>query len=140
MEGAELAALLNTLLEAERAGAKVVAAYLSEQAIAERGTTTLLPIQRDESHNCVVLIGLLRHIGAIPSRATGNFLQMALAVQGDRERLVFLNRGQAWVARRIGAALPRITQPRVREQLQEMRESHLANIRACEQLIEEEAA
>ena len=140
MERTELAALLNMLLEAERTGAKVVAAYLTQLSINSHGQATLLPIQRDESRNCAVLIGLLRHIDATPSRATGDFLQMALAIQGDRERLVLLNRGQAWVARRIAAALPRIADPRVREQLHEMHDSHVANIRACEQLIEEEAA
>lgn len=137
---AELASLLNTLLEAERAGAKVVAAFLLELSLDSGAQATLLPIQRDESHNCVVLIGLLRHIGATPSRATGDFLNMALAIQGDRERLAFLNRGQAWVARRIAAALPRIADPRVREEMQAMHDSHLVNIGVCAGLLEKETA
>jgi 5,10-methenyltetrahydrofolate synthetase len=140
MAQAELASLLNTLLEAERAGAKVVAAFLTELSLDSGGQATLIAIQRDESRNCAVLIGLLRYIGATPSRATGNFLNLALAIQGDRERLAFLNRGQSWVGRRIAAALPRIADPRIREEMQAMHDSHLVNIGACEKLLEEAIA
>jgi nitronate monooxygenase len=140
MAQAELATLLNTLLEAERAGAKVVAAFLTELSLDPAAQASLVAIQRDESHNCANLIGLLRHIGATPSRATGNFLAMALAIQGDRERLAFLNRGQAWVARRIAAALPRIADPRVRAEMQAMYDSHVANIGVCEKVLDEELA
>jgi 5,10-methenyltetrahydrofolate synthetase len=137
---AELAALLNTLLEAERAGAKVVAAFISQLSLDAAAQASLVSIQRDESRNCAVLIGLLHHIQAFPSRATGNFLQAALAIEGDRERLAFLNRGQAWVARRVAAALPRITDPRVRDEMQAMHDSHLVNIGVCEKLLEGEPA
>ena len=50
-------------------------------------------------------------------------------------RLQFLNRGQAWVERRIAEALPRITDARVRRALEAMRISHVANIAACEALV-----
>jgi hypothetical protein len=140
MAPVELASLLNTLLEAERAGAKVVAAFLSELALEPGAKETLLAVQRDESRNCAVLMRLLRHIGATPSRATGDFLGKALAIQGDRERLAFLNRGQAWVAWRIAAALPQIADPRIREEMQAMHESHVANIGTCEKLLEEQPA
>lgn len=136
----ELAALLNTLLEAERAGAKAIAAFLAHPAFDPDAAGDMLRIHRDESRNCAVLMGLLQHVGAEASGATGSFLEAALEVEGHRERLVFLNRGQAWVARRIAAALPRITEPRVHEELQAMHASHVANIAACENLLEEEAA
>jgi hypothetical protein len=140
MENAELASLLNTLLEAERAGAKVVAAFLAELSLDSAAQATLLSVQRDESRNCAVLMRLLRHIGATPSRATGDFLGKALAIQGDRERLAFLNRGQAWVARRIAAALPQVADPRIREEMQAMHESHVVNIGTCEKLLEDQPA
>lgn len=137
---AEIASLLNTLLEAERAGAKVVAAYASELSLDANARAKLLRIQRDESRNCASLINLLRHVGATPSPATGNFLQMALATEGDGERLAFLNRGQGWVARSISAALPRIGDPSVRKELQAMRDSHLVNIAVCERVLAPELA
>jgi nitronate monooxygenase len=43
---------------------------------------------------------------ATPSAVTGDFLGKALAVNGRVARLQFLNRGQAWVARKISEALP----------------------------------
>ena len=59
-----------------------------------------------------------------------------LEIGGWRERLEFLNRGQRWVARRIAEALPRITPSGAKSALQEMHESHLANIALCEQLLD----
>jgi 5-formyltetrahydrofolate cyclo-ligase len=135
MTRAEVGALLNLLLEAERAGAKVVAAFLAQLTLDAAAHETLLRIQRDESRNCAILMGLLRHMGVKPSTATGDFLQSALAVEGDQARLAFLNRGQAWVERRIGSALPRIEDARVREELHTMQRSHGANIGACERIV-----
>jgi 5,10-methenyltetrahydrofolate synthetase len=131
----ELAKLLNTLLEAERAGAKVLSAFADQMALgpAERGE--LLRVQRDESHNCAVLMDLLRRLPAEASRATGDFLGKALAVEGARARLEFLNRGQAWVAKRIAATLPRIEDEEIRAALKVMHDSHVDNIAATEALI-----
>ena len=131
----ELASLLNQLLEAERAGARLLAAWLTELAPESNTWATLRPVQRDEAANCAVLIGLLRDVGAEPSTATGIFHRKAMAVKGWRERLDFLNRGQAWVARRIAAALPRIPGSAEKTALQAMHESHVVNIRACEGLL-----
>jgi 5,10-methenyltetrahydrofolate synthetase len=139
MSAGELTAFLNTLLEAERAGAKVISAYLDEIALAPDARARLLEVQRDESRNSAVLIGLLRRVSAEPTRGTGQFLQMALAVQGDRARLEFLNRGQAWVARRIAAALPRISDAFIRDEMQAMHDSHILNIGVCDALLEKVA-
>ena len=59
----------------------------------------------------------------------------SVPIRDWRERLEFLNRGQAWVGRRIAAALPRIQAPTARTMLQQMHDSHLANIERCKQLI-----
>jgi len=134
----EVASLLNRLLEAERAGAKVMASLLSQPSLEPGVRESLLRIQRDESRNCAILIGLLRHIDAAPSSLTGDFLQMALAIQGNRERLAFLNRGQTWVARHIAAALPRIGDPRVRNELRAMEDSHMTNIGICNGVLDAE--
>ncbi|MGH8597967.1 MAG: DUF6306 domain-containing protein, partial [Gammaproteobacteria bacterium] len=43
----------------------------------------------------------------------------------------FLNRGQAWVARKIAEALPRLAAGPLHDMLREMHASHLANIETC---------
>jgi nitronate monooxygenase len=130
----ELGALLNTLLEAERAGAKLLAAYLDELPLRSKLYAALRDVQRDEARNCAVLIHFLLEADVAPSTATGEFYRKGLAIDGWPERLEFLNRGQAWVARRIAAGLPSIPSVALKYALQAMHESHLVNIRACEGL------
>lgn len=132
----EVGGLLNTLLEAERAGATVLTAFVHQVELGPRAREEMRRIQRDESHNCGVLIRLLDTLGIERSRVTGDFLYKALAVKGAVPRLRFLNRGQAWVERRIAEALPRIADARVRRALEAMRISHVANIAACEALVD----
>jgi 5,10-methenyltetrahydrofolate synthetase len=132
----ELVGLLNLLLEAERAGARVLAAFLNEY---ERDTSPwkqLAAVQRDEAKNCAILIDLIRRVNGTPSAATGEFLSKALAVEGRAARLRFLNRGQQWVARKINESLPYLGQDFVRGALFAMQESHLLNIEACDALLE----
>ena len=130
----ELAELLNVLLEAERAGAKLLAAWLEELPPQSALFAALRDVQRDEARNCTVLIDCLVEAGAVPSRRTGDFYDKALPIRDWRERLEFLNRGQAWVARRIAAALPQIQSPAAKTALQEMHDSHFANIERCKEL------
>lgn len=131
----ELVALLNTLLEAERAGARVLNEFLRDHPDGSDAHTVLARVQRDEAANCAILIRLLRDLGAVPSEATGAFHGKALAVQGNAERLAFLNRGQAWVARTIREQLPRIADPAAHGALHAMDGSHRANIEACDRLL-----
>lgn len=132
----ELIGLLNVLLEAERAGAKVLAAFLNDYERDTPAWRQLAALQRDEARNCVILMDLIRRVNGTPSTATGDFLGKALAVEGKEARLQFLNRGQNWVARKISEALPRLEQDFVRDALFAMHESHLLNIEACEALVE----
>ncbi|HTN67181.1 MAG TPA: DUF6306 domain-containing protein [Burkholderiaceae bacterium] len=106
MPADEMIQLLNRLLEAERAGARTLAAFLGEYPPQSPAWQELRRVQRDEASNCKLLIDAIRSLGAEPSGATGDFLGKALAVQGRAARLAFLNRGQGWVARKIGEALP----------------------------------
>jgi hypothetical protein len=131
----ELAELLNTLLEAERAGAKVLAAFLDEYPRESAAWNQLQRVQRDEAKNCSILIDSIRSLGNTPSSSVGEFFNKALAVQGRAARLKFLNRGQGWVARKIAEALPRIPQGPIHEMLLEMYSSHIANIEACDALL-----
>ena len=128
-------AFLNQLLEAERAGARLLAAYLDELRLDSPEWKTIRAVRLDEARNCAVLIHLLLEAGATPSPAVGSFYGRGLAIRGWSERLEFLNRGQAWVAKRIAAALPSVPAS-ARKALQAMHESHLANIRSCEALTD----
>ena len=129
----EYGRLLNLLLECERAGAKLLAAYCAELPPESEFHARLSLVQRDEARNCSVLIHLLLEAGLEPSTAVGSFYARGLQIRGWRERLAFLNRGQKWVADHIARELPRITKVLGKKALQAMHESHLANIQLCEQ-------
>ena len=127
--------LLNLLLECERAGAKLLAAYCDELPAESEFHARLSAVQRDEARNCAVLIHLLLEAGIEPTTQVGSFYRRGLEVRGWQERLTFLNRGQQWVAERIAAELPRIANRAGREALQAMYDSHLANAGLCEEQL-----
>ena len=124
--------LLTTLLEAERAGARLLAAYLDELPADAPTRASLARIQRDEAKNCAVLIHLLLEEELDVSTAVGEFYRRGLAIADWDERLRFLNRGQQWVADYIAAALPRLPDSNGRRLLRAMYESHLENIALCQ--------
>ena len=131
----EYGRLLNVLLEAERAGAKLLADYIRELPADSDAGAWLSVIQRDEARNCSVLIHLLLEEGFEPSMAVGEFHRKGLAIRGWNARLTFLNRGQQWVADRIGSALPRLSSFLGRKSLLAMHDSHLINIGICEKQL-----
>ena len=131
----EYGRLLNVLLECERAGAKLLAAYLSELPPGSDTAGWLSVVQRDEARNCSILIHLLLEAGVTPTTAVGAFYDRGLQIPGWRERLRFLNRGQQWVADHIAEALPRLEKFVGRKALAAMHESHLVNIRLCEEQL-----
>ena len=130
----EYGAFLNTLLEAERAGAKLLSAYLDELTPGSFMWNSLREVQLDEARNCSVLIHLLLQAEVAPSAAVGDFYAQGLAIPGWRERLQFLNRGQGWVAKRLAAALAKIPES-AQPALHAMLDSHVANIGSCEALL-----
>src|SRR5690606_24161539 len=77
----DLHALMNRLLEAERAGAKLLAAYLRELQPGSELHARLDAVQRDEARNCAVLIHHLLECGAVPRAATGDFYERGLAIR-----------------------------------------------------------
>jgi hypothetical protein len=135
----EFGAFLNQLLEAERAGAKLLSAYLDELSAESDAWGQLRIVQRDEARNCAVLIHFLLEAGVAPSMEIGDFYRRGLEIRGLRARLEFLNRGQAWVARRIAAVLPRVQGAAAKEALRVMHESHLVNICSCAALRDQDA-
>lgn len=131
MPAEEVIAFLNTLLEAERAGAKTIAYYL-KAAPEGRLRAALEATGRDEGRYTAMLRRQIERLGGSPSSATGSFFEKARALDETEARLAFLNRGQGWVARKLKEALPRITDPELHEALCEMHRTHVENIARCE--------
>jgi rubrerythrin len=130
MTSAETIALLNTLLEGERAGARGLndlAKACRDAALAQ----LLLDVARDEGRYCVMLRSHVKRLGGTPTDATGVFYEKLMAREGLAERLKLLDRGQSAVVRMIDAALPRIADNALRDDFVEMRETHVRNITRC---------
>jgi len=58
-----------------------------------------------------------------------------MAIADADERLAFLNRGQAWVVRKLDDLLPRVRDDVLHAALSEMKASHSHNIRLVQQCI-----
>lgn len=136
----ELIAGLNALLEAERAGARILAVLRDAVGDRPAAREVLDRIQKDEGANAVVLYKTIRRLGGVASHETGAFVQKTLAIDGLVERLRFINRGQGWVVRKIEIILTRAPDEGVRDMLLDMRRSHLDNIAVCDALLLDELA
>lgn len=135
----ELVAALNELLEAERAGARVT--LHSRKDAADPAMADLLKaIQADESRWCAMLHSQVERLGAAPSEQCGAFYGKAMAVSDPWERLLFLNRGQGWVVRKLAALLPRVRDDALHADLQAMHRSHVENIAIAAALAEKSGA
>jgi nitronate monooxygenase len=127
-----LVAFLNELLEAERAGAKVT---LKSAQTADAGPIVelLTIIQRDEARWCAMLQRQIRALGGVPSSKVGAFYDKAMAIADMGDRITFLNRGQAWVVKKLREMLPRVGSGPLATELAEMLASHEANITLANQ-------
>jgi len=126
-ETSEIIDFLNQLLEAERAGARVALESAQE---AESGPLAelLQGIRHDEARWCAMLLGQIRRLGGTASPRMGDFHARAMAIADLKERLVFLNRGQGWVVRKLREMMPRIQDEALYADLAHMLSSHVANI------------
>lgn len=130
----EILAALNELLEAERAGARV--ALDSSKAKDPAGYTELMRrVRKDEAHWCAMLARHIKCLGGTPSRKTGAFLGKAMAISDPNERLAFLNRGQAWVVRRLEKLMPHVRDDALHAGLKAMAEKHRVNIDLTEAFL-----
>ncbi len=131
---AELIAWLNTLVEAERAGAQGVS-QLARRAADPGLAATLKAIARDEARFCALLSRHVARLGGTPSLAAGAFLDKLLARETLAAQLALLDRGQAAVVHLIEERLPRVEDPLLAADLAAMRDDHLANLARAAALV-----
>ena len=125
----ELASLLQELLEAERAGARV-ALESARGAAAAPVAELMRTIHRDEARWCAMLASHIKALGLgrSPSTRVGAFYNKAMAISDLYQRIDFLNRGQPWVVRRLREMLPRLRDEALHQDLSRMLQAHEANI------------
>jgi hypothetical protein len=82
-----------------------------------------------------MLLKQLKALGAPASGKVGAFEGKAMAIAGLPERIAFLNRGQAWVVRKLKEMLPKVRNEGLHRDLSDMLHAHEINIeRAAEAL------
>lgn len=132
-------AALQELLEGERAGARIARETLEVISGSEPPddfTKLVSLIGNDEIRYCSMLIGQIERLGGSPSQNTGEFYQKCIAIEDLSDRLVYLNRGQDWVVRRIDELLPGIVDQVLKDYLIEMRDTHQSNISLTNQSLQ----
>ncbi|MPS26343.1 DUF6306 domain-containing protein [Pigmentiphaga sp.] len=123
----ELLAALDELLEAERAGARVAEETVAQlQDPAERAL--MEAIRQDEVKWCGVLIAAIKSLDAKPGSRTGAFHGKAMAIADLPARMAFLNRGQAWVVRKLEVLVPKVKEAGIQDDLLAMLVAHRENI------------
>lgn len=127
----DLIAALNRLLEAERAGARVARESMRDAGSSD-AAALLKDVRDDEARWCAMLAHHIARLGATPSRVTGAFHGKAMAIAEPAARLAFLNRGQAWVVRKLEQLMAGIDDAELGTDLRAMWDSHRVNIRRTE--------
>jgi hypothetical protein len=130
----EIAAFLNELLEAERAGT-TVALRSAEQAGDGPYRDLLRAVHHDEARWCAMLLKQLRALNEPASTKVGAFRDKALAIGALPDRIAFLNRGQGWVVRKLREMLPKVRDDGLQRDLSEMLTSHEANIARANEIL-----
>jgi hypothetical protein len=131
----EVVAALNELLEAERAGVAVMSRLLADASTAEL-QQLFSGVRDDEAWSCAGLAKAITRLGGPLSSAKGDFAEKVFALDGLHARLRLLNRGQAWVAKRLDRLLEQGLDTETTEFLRAMRDVHVANIASCERWLE----
>ena len=127
MMDAKLEALLNQLLEAERAGRALLEA-MSEETADQEIKSLFADFTELEVGDVSVLEGLIRLHGGTPSAKVGDFAEKVLHIDNLHDQMNLLSRGQAWVARKIEQALALKPPPDIAAFLKEMANRHRHNM------------
>lgn len=123
------AKLLQDLLSAERAGARVATESL-EQCDDPAQRALLEQIRQGEVESCKLVLNCLKHLGLEPNRETGAFYGKAMAIESLDERLPFVDKGQQWVIRKLREYLPGCEDELIRGELEKMLHIHEVNSNA----------
>lgn len=127
-------AFLNRLLEAERAGVKVLATLLPE--LQKDSVISLAKnFLHDEGMNCQILKTLIENLGGTASSNTGDFVQKVAALQSIEEKLALLIRGQEWVASYIRKNRRLLSKTSERLFLEAMKIQHEENVDILTKLL-----
>lgn len=132
-----LIALLNALLEAERAGVET-ANHLVKHHPSEELDAQYKQVKKDEAWSCAGLHKAILREGGQPSMQVGAFVDKITALETLKEKLALLNKGQAWVARKIDEAIAYGTHPETEKFLQEMKDKHHTNISEMEKFLQQQ--
>ncbi|MCQ4319657.1 DUF6306 domain-containing protein [Stutzerimonas stutzeri] len=124
------AQLLQALLSAERAGAKVAGESL-QQCKEPAQQKVLEQIRQGEVDSCRLVLNCLNHLNIEPNRETGAFYAKAMAIESLDERLTFVDRGQQWVIRKLREYLPGCNDDFIRTELKKMLKIHEINSQAA---------
>lgn len=123
------ATLLQDLLSAERAGARVAGESL-QQCSDPAQRKLLEQIRQGEVDSCKLVLNCLQHLGIEPNRETGAFYGKAMAIESLDERLPFVDKGQQWVIRKLREYLPGCEDDLIRGELEKMLRIHEVNSNA----------
>ncbi|WP_417625403.1 DUF6306 domain-containing protein [Paremcibacter congregatus] len=126
---------LNILLEAERAGTRVAISSAKDTASADL-KKFLASLKHDEAHWCDMLTRNIEKVNGTPSLRCGDFYDKAMAIDDILERLDFLNRGQAWVVRKLDDLIARVENTELRSDLQLMHDNHRASIAETTRILQ----
>lgn len=130
----ELFNLLNSLLEAERAGVKTMD-YLLKNYGTDQLESKFKLVKADEAWSCAGLHEAIVREGGVPSKETGDFAEKVMSKNTLEEKLTLLNKGQSWVARKIDDVLQYDLHEETRVFLIEMKNKHNENIADMEKYL-----
>ena len=128
---------LNRILEAERAGVKVLNDLIPKIG-SDRRRALARKFLRDEGMNCQVLKAIIENAGGEASKDTGDFVQKVEALPDIEEKMDLLIKGQEWVAKQIRKN--RDTMMNISEAmlLEAMKIQHEENVDALKEIIDNE--
>lgn len=130
----EILALLNELIEGERAGTVGVLEMARNETGAARAAL-LHQVGEDEARFCAMLSRHVKRLGGDPTRATGVFAEKLARRETLEDKLKLLDKGQSVVVRMLREAIPRIEDARLCQELGLMRDVHVENIKRCKELL-----